>query len=88
MSEPSEFVANNQRVRKVTGVELNQTNSELEVILKTAAGRERLVPLILPEGNNLVDELLKKSCLVAVVRVRDNFFNSGFCNLPESMGRT
>ncbi|VEP13350.1 TonB-dependent receptor [Hyella patelloides LEGE 07179] len=41
----------------VTGVEVNQTDSGLEVILQTSAG-EKLVPLILPEGNNLVIDLL------------------------------
>jgi iron complex outermembrane recepter protein len=47
-----------QGVTRVTGVELNQTDNGLEVILKTAAGGERLVPLILPEGNNLVIDIL------------------------------
>lgn len=45
-------------VTRVTGVEVNQTNQGLEVILKTAAGGQRLVPLILPEGNNLVIDIL------------------------------
>ncbi|MGL5834848.1 MAG: AMIN domain-containing protein, partial [Waterburya sp.] len=43
---------------RVTGVELNQTNKGLEVILKTAAGGQKLIPLILPEGNDLVIEIL------------------------------
>ncbi len=43
---------------RVTGVEIKQTNSGLEVILKTATGAERLVPLILPEENNLVIDIL------------------------------
>jgi iron complex outermembrane recepter protein len=43
---------------RVTGVEVNQTNKGLEVILKTAAGGQRLVPLILPEGNKLVIDIL------------------------------
>ena len=43
---------------RVTGVELNQTDDGLEVILKTAAGGERLVPLVVPEGNNLVIDIL------------------------------
>lgn len=43
---------------RVTGIEVNQTKSGLEVILKTAAGVERLVPLILPERNNLVIDIL------------------------------
>jgi iron complex outermembrane recepter protein len=45
-------------ITPVTGIELNQTDKGLEVILKTAAGGERLVPLILPEGNNLVIDIL------------------------------
>jgi iron complex outermembrane recepter protein len=45
-------------VTRVTGVEVNQTNKGLEVILKTAAGGQRLVPLILPEGNRLAIDLL------------------------------
>jgi len=45
-------------ITRVTGVEVNQTDKGLEVILKTAAGGQRLVPLILPEGNKLVIEIL------------------------------
>jgi iron complex outermembrane recepter protein len=47
-----------QRITRVTGVEINQTDRGLELILKTAAGSQRLVPLILPEGNDLVIDLL------------------------------
>jgi iron complex outermembrane recepter protein len=47
-----------QRTTRVTGIELNQTNLGLEVILNTAAGSARLVPLILPEGKKLVIDLL------------------------------
>jgi iron complex outermembrane recepter protein len=43
---------------RVTGVELNQTDNGLEVILKTAAGSEKLVPLILPEGKKLIIDIL------------------------------
>ena len=43
---------------RVTGVEVNQTTNGLELVLKTAAGSERLVPLILPEGNDLVIDIL------------------------------
>jgi iron complex outermembrane recepter protein len=43
---------------RVTGIELNQTDNGLDVILKTAAGETKLVPLILPEGKNLVIDLL------------------------------
>ena len=48
-------IAQNNLTR-VTGVELNQTDRGLQVILETAGGQ--LVPLILPEGNNLVIDLL------------------------------
>jgi iron complex outermembrane recepter protein len=53
-----DLLAQQNKVTRVTGVELNQTNKGLEVILKTAAGGQRLVPLILPEGNNLVIDIL------------------------------
>ncbi|PSB07467.1 hypothetical protein C7B62_19805 [Pleurocapsa sp. CCALA 161] len=43
---------------RVTGIEVNQTPDGLELILKTVAGSERLVPLILPEGNDLVIDIL------------------------------
>ena len=55
-NEDSDLVA--QRVTRVTGVEIVQTKSGLELVLKTVAGSERLVPLILPEGNNLVIDIL------------------------------
>ena len=42
----------------VTGVEINQTESGLELVLETVAGSERLVPLILPEDNDLVIDIL------------------------------
>jgi iron complex outermembrane recepter protein len=45
-------------ITRVTGVEVKRTGKGLEVILKTAAGGQRLVPLILPEGNNLVIDIL------------------------------
>jgi iron complex outermembrane recepter protein len=47
-----------QNITRVTGVEVNQTEDRLEVILRTPAGSQRLVPLILPEGNNLVIDIL------------------------------
>jgi iron complex outermembrane recepter protein len=47
-----------QGVTRVTGVEVKQTDKGLEVILKTSAGSQKLVPLILPEGNKLVIDLL------------------------------
>ena len=46
-----------QGVTRVTGVELNQTDNGLQVILETAEEKQ-LVPLILPEGNNLVVDIL------------------------------
>ena len=45
-------------VRRVTGVEVVQTESGLELILKTSVGSERLVPLIIPEGNDLIIDIL------------------------------
>ena len=55
-SEAADLIA--QGVTRVTGVEINQTTDRLELILETAAGGERLVPLILPEGNDLVIDIL------------------------------
>lgn len=46
-----------QRVTTVTGWELEQTNNGLQIILQTAPGGERLVPLILPQGNSLAIDL-------------------------------
>jgi iron complex outermembrane recepter protein len=54
----TDLLAQQNSLTRVTGVEINQTNSRLEVILKTAAGGQKLVPLILPESNNLVIDLL------------------------------
>ena len=47
-----------QSVTRVTGVEVIQTEEGLELVLETVAGSERLVPLILPEGNDLVIDIL------------------------------
>ena len=47
-----------QGVTRVTGVELDRTEDGLRVILKTAQGGERLIPLILPKENSLVIDLL------------------------------
>ncbi|WP_233220115.1 AMIN domain-containing protein [Pleurocapsa sp. CCALA 161] len=52
----SDLVAQNNLTR-VTGVEVIQTESGLELVLETVAGSERLVPLIVPEGNNLVIDI-------------------------------
>ena len=46
-----------QGITRVTGVEVIQTESGLELVLETIAS-ERLVPLILPEGNDLVIDIL------------------------------
>ncbi|MEM8672889.1 MAG: TonB-dependent siderophore receptor [Cyanobacteria bacterium P01_G01_bin.67] len=47
-----------QGVTRVTGIEVLQTEEGLELILETVAGSERLVPLIVPEGNDLVIDIL------------------------------
>lgn len=47
-----------QGVTRITDIELKQTNKGLEVILKTAAGNQKLVPLILPVGNKLEIDIL------------------------------
>ncbi len=47
-----------QGITRVEGVQVNQTESGLELILETAVGEQKLVPLILPEGNNLIIDLL------------------------------
>ena len=47
-----------QGITQVTGVEVIQIEEGLKLILKTVAGSERLVPLIVPEGNDLVIDLL------------------------------
>ena len=45
------------QVIQVTGVELQQTDKGLEIVFQTLTG-QKLVPLIFPEGNNLVIEIL------------------------------
>ncbi|MGV2830214.1 TonB-dependent siderophore receptor [Myxosarcina sp. GI1(2024)] len=47
-----------QGVTRVTGVEVIQTESGLELVLETVAGSERLVPLIVPQDNDLVIDIL------------------------------
>jgi iron complex outermembrane recepter protein len=51
-------LAQNPQLTRVTGVEVKQTPSGLQVILKTPPGQAKLVPLILPEGKNLLVEIL------------------------------
>ncbi len=53
-----DLLAQQNKITRVTGVKLNQTDEGLEVILKTAAGSQKLVPLILPEGNRLTIDIL------------------------------
>jgi iron complex outermembrane recepter protein len=56
-SQPQNL-AQNPQLTRVTGLEVKQTPSGLQVILKTPPGQTKLVPLILPEGNNLLVEIL------------------------------
>jgi iron complex outermembrane recepter protein len=51
---------------RVTAIEVNQTESGLELVLKTAAGGQKLVPLILPEGNDLVIDILDATLAFAI----------------------
>jgi iron complex outermembrane recepter protein len=51
-------LAQNPQLTRVTGLEVRQTPAGVQVILKTPSGQAKLVPLILPEGNNLVIDLL------------------------------
>ncbi|MEM8677585.1 MAG: TonB-dependent siderophore receptor [Cyanobacteria bacterium P01_G01_bin.67] len=55
-----------QGVTRVTGVEIIQTDEGLELVLETVAGSERLVPLIQPEGNDLVVEILDATLAFAI----------------------
>jgi iron complex outermembrane receptor protein len=54
--KPNSLLA--QGIATVTGIQINPTEEGLELILETATGEQRLVPLILPEGNNLVIDIL------------------------------
>ncbi|NJO98762.1 MAG: TonB-dependent receptor plug domain-containing protein [Pleurocapsa sp. CRU_1_2] len=47
-----------QKTTEVTGVEIDRTAEGLELILETTAESDKLVPLILPEGKDLVIEVL------------------------------
>lgn len=46
-----------QGVTRVTGVQVNQTEEGLELVLETITGGENLSPIILPEGNDLVIDI-------------------------------
>jgi hypothetical protein len=76
------------------GLELNQTNQGLEAILKTAAGGQKLVPLILPEGNNLVIDILDATNLQSLSifqpTVTANWLSMGkfLCCLPLILKRS
>jgi iron complex outermembrane recepter protein len=56
----------NTTITRVTGIEVKQTPQGLELILKTVAGSQRLVPLILPENNDLVIDLLDATLAFAI----------------------
>jgi iron complex outermembrane recepter protein len=60
-----DLLAQQNNITRVTGVEVKQTDQGLEVILKTAAGNQKLVPLILPERNNLVVDILDATLALA-----------------------
>lgn len=47
-----------QRITRVAGVEVTQTKEGLELVLETAAGNERLVPLFVSQGNDLIIDIL------------------------------
>ena len=47
-----------QGMTRITGVEVIQTDEGLELVFQTSVGSERLVPLIVPEGNDLVIDIL------------------------------
>ncbi|MEM6611879.1 MAG: TonB-dependent receptor plug domain-containing protein [Cyanobacteria bacterium P01_C01_bin.72] len=51
---------------RVTGVEVIPTELGLELILQTAAGSERLVPLIVPEENDLVIDILNATLAFSI----------------------
>jgi iron complex outermembrane recepter protein len=53
----SQNLAQSSQLTRVTGVEVKQTPAGVQVILKTPPGQPKLVPLILPEGNNLIVEI-------------------------------
>lgn len=53
-----DLLAQKNSITRVTGVELKQTDSGLQVTVNTATGGQKLVPLILPVGNKLEIDLL------------------------------
>ncbi|MEM7761933.1 MAG: TonB-dependent siderophore receptor [Cyanobacteria bacterium P01_A01_bin.40] len=55
-----------QGVTRVTGVEVVQTAEGLELILETVAGSERLIPLIVPEGKDLIIDILDATLAFAI----------------------
>ena len=65
-SKAIDLLAQGQEVTRVTGVEVIQAESGLELVLETVAGSERLVPLILPEGNDLVIDILNATLAFSI----------------------
>ncbi|BAZ44762.1 ferrichrome-iron receptor [Chondrocystis sp. NIES-4102] len=47
-----------QGITQVTAVQINQTEEGLELTLETTTGANKLIPLILPQGNNLIIDIL------------------------------
>jgi hypothetical protein len=45
-------LAQQNKTTRVIGIDLQQTEQGLEVILQTSMGSQKLVPLILPDGGN------------------------------------
>jgi iron complex outermembrane recepter protein len=61
-----DLLAQQNTITRITGVEIEQTQKGLQIILKTVAGSQKLVPLILPEGNNLVIDILDATLAFAI----------------------
>ncbi|MGV2828124.1 TonB-dependent siderophore receptor [Myxosarcina sp. GI1(2024)] len=49
-------------------MQINPTESGLELVLETVAGSERLVPLILPQGNDLIIDILDATLAFSIRR--------------------
>ncbi len=65
-TDPQDRAVSQNNLTRVTGVEVVQTESGFELILKTVRGSDRLVPLILPEGNDLVIDILDATLAFAI----------------------
>ena len=57
VTSAQDLIAQQNAIAQITGVQLIPTADGLEIILETETGQQ-LVPLILPEGNNLIIEIL------------------------------